>query len=263
MTTINPPPKLVSLFTTTLAQSIGDSDTETITLTNTARLIQGQQVTLTIDRVDANGDATLDAREVFQGTISGNNLINYTRGYDDTQAQAHNSGAIVEIILVAADYNKVVDSLNTLVEVCDPENLVSSVSGNQLRIEEDDKLYVPEVESELTIDYTIQTLTVTAGAATLNPYNSTTKTFYPYWQTALSVNTVITITNQTITTLPKVVSLHLSNSAAITSLTFQDDAATPNTITPNGDLDLASGAVNDIAFQYTPNAIIGFVAPKE
>jgi len=163
MTAIKTPPKLVSLFTTTLAQSIGDGDTETITLTNTARLTQGAMITLTIDRVDANGNPTLENREVIQGIVSGNNLTNYTRGYDETQAQAHNSGAIIEVILVAADYNAVIDAI---VIASNPENLISEDDKNSLKEGEDNKLFVENASDWRKVFET----------ATISSWNATDKT---------------------------------------------------------------------------------------
>lgn len=103
------PPKAYPLFTTTLAQSIGDGLSETITLTSVVGLTQGAEITITIDRVDSSGNPTVSNREVIRGTLSGNNIVNYTRAYDGTQAQAHSAGAVVENLLVAADWNKLID----------------------------------------------------------------------------------------------------------------------------------------------------------
>lgn len=58
---------------------------------------------LTIDRVDSNGTATPNKREVVKGLLSGSNLINSTRGVEGT-AQAHNAGAVIEVLFTAAQW---------------------------------------------------------------------------------------------------------------------------------------------------------------
>jgi len=62
----------------------------------------------TIDRVDVNGTATPSLEETVIGVVSGNNLVTCVRGADGT-AQAHNAGAVVEILVTAKGWNDIVD----------------------------------------------------------------------------------------------------------------------------------------------------------
>lgn len=98
-----------SNFSTTLNGSIGSSDA-TITLASTSGLPTDTGVTLTIDRVDANGNSTPTKMERVTGVISGNNITSAVRGVDNSpSAQSHSSGAVVEDIWDALSWN---DSLS-------------------------------------------------------------------------------------------------------------------------------------------------------
>lgn len=101
--------KSKSLFSTTLASSIGTGTGDTITLTSTTGLPTDTEVTITVDRVDSNGTSTPDEMERITGTISGQTLTSYTRGIDDTTEQSHDAGAVVEIIWNADDWNDHID----------------------------------------------------------------------------------------------------------------------------------------------------------
>lgn len=102
--------KQESNFSTTLSSSITDSDT-TIPLSSTSGLPTDTGITLTIDRVDANGASTPSSMERVTGVISGNNLTNALRGEDDSSAQAHSSGAVVEVIWDGETWNDAVDGM--------------------------------------------------------------------------------------------------------------------------------------------------------
>ena len=94
---------------TTLNGSITDS-AGTITLASTSNLQAPGYVVL--DRVDANGTATPNAREVVSYTgISGNDLTGCTRGADNSTGRAHSSGAKVETMPTVGLWN----SLSTIV----------------------------------------------------------------------------------------------------------------------------------------------------
>jgi len=80
-------------------------------LTSTSGLPTDTAITLTIDRVDANGDATPTLVERVTGVVSGSNLTNCLRGEDGTTAQAHDSGAVVEDIWDADTWNDAVDAV--------------------------------------------------------------------------------------------------------------------------------------------------------
>lgn len=100
-----------SLFSTTLSASISTGTGETITPASVVGLPTDTEITLTIDRVDANGNATPAKLERITGTISGGNLTAYTRGTDGTTEQAHASGAVVEYIWNSQDWNDLVDGI--------------------------------------------------------------------------------------------------------------------------------------------------------
>ena len=94
-------------FSTTANGSIGAGDTS-ITLT-TATGLQAPGVVV-IDRVDANGTATPNAREYVSFTgISTNTLTGVTRGLGGSSAQAHASASVVEEVWSVTQWNDAVD----------------------------------------------------------------------------------------------------------------------------------------------------------
>lgn len=98
-----------SNFSTTLSGSINAADT-TIGLTSATGLPTDTAITLTIDRVDSNSVSTPSLRERVTGVISSNNITNALRGRDNTTAQTHDSGAVVEDIWDASTWNDAIDS---------------------------------------------------------------------------------------------------------------------------------------------------------
>ena len=64
-------------------------------------------LSITIDRVDANGNKTPDKEEEIIGVVSGDRLINCVRGVSGT-AQAHAAGAVWEVRLTAAQWNRMI-----------------------------------------------------------------------------------------------------------------------------------------------------------
>ncbi len=98
-----------SNFSTTLNGAIGAADT-TVALNSTSGLPTDTAVTQTVDRVDANGVSTPTKMERISGVVSSNNLINCTRGLDNSpSAQSHASGAVVEDIWEALSWNDHID----------------------------------------------------------------------------------------------------------------------------------------------------------
>lgn len=97
--------KKKSNFSTTLSSSIDDS-TSTIAIASKSGLPTDTGVTLTIDRVDANGNSTPSTMERVTGIVNGssNQLDDCVRGVEGT-AQSHSAGAIVEDIWEAATWN--------------------------------------------------------------------------------------------------------------------------------------------------------------
>jgi len=103
--------KAESLFSTTLSASISTGTGETITLASVSGLPTDTEITITVDRVDANGNATPAKLERITGTLSGSNLTSYTRGTDGTTEQSHSSGAVIEYIWNSHDWNDLVDGI--------------------------------------------------------------------------------------------------------------------------------------------------------
>lgn len=90
------------------AAGVADASVTTIPLSSTTNLATDTAVIATIDRVDANGAATAALEEAVIGVVSGSNLINCVRATEGT-AQAHNAGAVVEILVTAKGYNDIID----------------------------------------------------------------------------------------------------------------------------------------------------------
>ncbi len=140
-----------SNFATTLASGISDSDT-TIPLSSAVGLPTDTAVTLTIDRVDANGKSTPDDVERVTGVVSGTNLADCLRGEDGTTPSAHGAGAVVEMIWDGETWNDAVSGIlaehnqdgthkiNTFQHLYAPEGflingkIVPSVSSNNLTV---------------------------------------------------------------------------------------------------------------------------------
>jgi len=140
-----------SNFATTLASGISDSDT-TIPLSSAVGLPTDTAVTLTIDRVDANGKSTPDDVERVTGVVSGTNLVDCLRGEDGTTPSAHEAGAVVEMIWDGETWNDAVGGIlaehnqdgthkiNTFQHLYAPEGfllngkIVPSVSSNNLTV---------------------------------------------------------------------------------------------------------------------------------
>lgn len=91
-------------FSTTLSGAMGASDT-TISLTSTTNLPTDTAITLVIDRVSSNGTLTPNLREYVLGVVSGTTLINVLRGQGNSTAQSHATGAVVEAVWTAEDWN--------------------------------------------------------------------------------------------------------------------------------------------------------------
>lgn len=92
------------------AGGVSDDTTTTVPLASTTNLPTDTAVVAVIDRVDANGTATPSLEETIIGVVSGSNLANSVRGAEGT-AQAHDAGAVVEILFTAQGWNDLVDQL--------------------------------------------------------------------------------------------------------------------------------------------------------
>jgi len=87
---------------------VTDDTVTTIPLASTTNLPTDTAVVVTIDRVDSSGTKTPTLEESVIGVVSGSNLINCVRGSEGT-AQAHNAGAVVEVLVTAKGYNDIID----------------------------------------------------------------------------------------------------------------------------------------------------------
>jgi hypothetical protein len=92
------------------AGGVADGTTTTIPLASTTNLPTDTAVVIVVDRVDANGDSTPNLEETIIGVVSGSNIANSVRGAEGT-AQAHNAGAVVELLFTAKNWNDLVDGL--------------------------------------------------------------------------------------------------------------------------------------------------------
>jgi len=103
--------KLAPKWTGTIGSAgVSDDSTTTIPLASTTNLPTDTPVIATIDRVDANKKSTPSKMEGVLGIVSGNNLVSCVRGIEGT-AQAHSAGAVVEILVTAYGWNRMVDGI--------------------------------------------------------------------------------------------------------------------------------------------------------
>jgi len=89
---------------------VADSSTTTVPLLAVTNLPTDTAVVATINRVNAAGTKTPDDEETVIGVVSGTDLINCTRGAEGT-AQAHDAGAVVEILITAKGWDDVMDGI--------------------------------------------------------------------------------------------------------------------------------------------------------
>jgi hypothetical protein len=94
------------------AGGVSDAVVTTIPLSSATNLPTDTGVTLTIDRVDANGKTTADKEETITGVVSGSNIVSTVRGVEGT-AQAHDAGAVVELLFSNKIWNDFIDGMMT------------------------------------------------------------------------------------------------------------------------------------------------------
>lgn len=106
--------KKKSLFSTTLSSGISAVDT-TMTLASTSGLPTDTAITLTLDRVDANGNSTPSARERITGVVSASTVTNMIRGEDGDggTGKTHSAGAVIEDIWDAESWNDAIGAIIT------------------------------------------------------------------------------------------------------------------------------------------------------
>ncbi len=157
--------KAKEVWTGTLASAIPDGTTTSFTLSSSSGLTNGEKYLFTIDRVDASGTKTPSKKEVIPGTLSGSNVINCTRGVEGT-AQAHSSGAIVEVLFNAKHWSELIDYLETEhnADGTHKSALVTTLKATGAEINagtEDAKIVTPKAIADSNIVFTTKTQTLT------------------------------------------------------------------------------------------------------
>jgi len=84
-------------ISTTLQSSISNSDLA-FTPASVSNIPTITAVDITVDRVDSSGTLTPSKLERMIGVVSGGNLVSLLRGQDNTSAQSHSTGAVIEMI---------------------------------------------------------------------------------------------------------------------------------------------------------------------
>lgn len=88
---------------------VTDGTTQTIPLSAATNLTNGTAYVFTMNRVNSGGTKQ-STWETAIGVLSGTNFINCTRGVEGT-AQAWSAGVVVEILMTAAHWNKMVEGI--------------------------------------------------------------------------------------------------------------------------------------------------------
>lgn len=131
-----------------------NSSVGTITLNSTSNLKSPGYVV--IDRQDANGTNTPNAREVVSYTgISGNDLTGCTRGADGSTQRSHSDGALVEPVLTVGMWNDQQDFLAVS---------LSTVDGS-LRALSSASIVAISSSSISTVDLTVTNSLFASGAS--------------------------------------------------------------------------------------------------
>lgn len=92
------------------AGGISDAVVTSFGLSSATGLDDGETYVFTVDRVDSNGTETPSKREVIIGVLSTATVTSCLRGQEGT-AQAHSAGAVVEILMTAKQWNRVIEGL--------------------------------------------------------------------------------------------------------------------------------------------------------
>lgn len=196
--------KKKNLFSTTLSGSITDSDTS-LSCASLSGVPTDTAVTITIDRVDANGISTPSLREDITGVVSGNNLTNLVRGEGATTAQAHANNAAVELAWETETWNDAVDAILVAHNQDGTHKSGSVLTLPQINDTSSDHQYVFAV-NELAADRTV-TLPLLTGADEF-----------------VFKDHAVTLTNKTLTSA--VLNTGVSGTAVLDEDTMSSDSAT-------------------------------------
>jgi hypothetical protein len=149
---------------TTLSAAIGSTDA-TIPIASTVGLPIDTAIDITIDRVDANGTKTPNARETITCVISGTNGTLAVRGVEGT-AQSHASGAVVEITFTAATHNSQISAF-----LADHVNGANSGSHNTLH-DTNGKTWIGQTATTNAVNYLNVANSATGGDLVISAQGS-------------------------------------------------------------------------------------------
>ena len=174
---------------------VADDSVATIPLASATNLPTDTAVIAVIDRVDSNGTATASKEESVIGVVSGSNLVTCTRGAEGT-AQAHDAGAVVEILVTNKGWNDIVDAIleehnqlggHTDITACDvtasnvtASEITSQVANTPLKIKDahyvPEATYTPDAAATATLNVSqasVHKITMPAGNITIAVSNET------------------------------------------------------------------------------------------
>lgn len=145
-----------SNFSTTLSSGVNNS-VATIPLTSVSGLATDTAVTLTINRVDADGEPTPSLMERITGVVSSNDIATALRGQDNTSAKSHSAGAVVEELWEGDTWNDAVDSF-----------LVSHNQDGTLKSLTDQVLITPMITTSIDDANGNEVIKITATGSAVN-----------------------------------------------------------------------------------------------
>jgi len=252
------------VWTGTLASAIPDGTTTSFTLTSSSGLINGKRYLFTIDRVDASGTKTPSKKEVIAGTVSGSNVIDCIRGVEGT-AQAHSSGAIVEVLFNAKHWNELVDYLETEhnTDGTHKSTLVTTLKATGSSINaglEDDRIVTPKAIADSNIVFTDKTQTLTNKTLTSPLFQGSLDGWiYANETWTYASSTTFTISGDKTGKYQKGDKIRLKQGGGykyfyITNVSYSNPNTTV-TITGGNDYSLANAAITDNYYSKVTNPI--------
>lgn len=216
---------------------VADGTTGTIPLASVTNLPTDTAVVAVVDRVDADGTATPNLEETVIGVVSGSNLTSSVRGAEGT-AQAHDAGAVVEILVTAKGYNDIIDGIlvghtQSGAHILDTDGTLASNSDTKIASQKATKTYVDTA--------------IAANSINADGWTSSADT----WVYASASTFTIAGVDRT-TTFTKGTRLKLTNStlkyAIVASSVFSTN--TTVTIAVNSDYALANATISSPSYSY-------------
>ncbi len=181
--------KTKARFSTTLASGISSSDT-TIPCSDLTGVPTDTAVTISLERVDSNGNATPDNYEAAVGVVSGNNIINAVRGIEGT-AQSHAAGKTVEILWNADTWNDAVDGILTEHNQDGTHKKVTNLDNNTPITQQDSGGTARDIANINASD--VLTLGTTAGSVVTGVATTAKASVYLNANQSITANTLTTV----------------------------------------------------------------------